>query len=118
MRSPGGEHRRNLLRILVNLRTWSEPGLHLLVTSREEADIRDELSASHDEMKAHNDSRTLIDITVTTKNDRVNDDIITFVSYQLKANRQLRKWEKFSDEIQAVLINTAKGESVSTSTNI
>ncbi|KAM0254880.1 hypothetical protein ACHAQJ_006317 [Trichoderma viride] len=37
------KHRADVLQALVDLRSWSEPGLHLLVTSRQEPDIRDVL---------------------------------------------------------------------------
>jgi hypothetical protein len=48
--SPRDKHRGNMLQALVDLREWSEPGLHLLVTSRDEPDIRDHLEPSLDDI--------------------------------------------------------------------
>jgi ankyrin repeat domain-containing protein 50 len=41
--SPRGEHRGDILQVLADMRIWSESGLHLLVTSRDEVDIRESL---------------------------------------------------------------------------
>jgi ankyrin repeat domain-containing protein 50 len=94
--SPRDKHRGEMLQALVNLRALSEPGLHLLVTSREEPDIRNELEASQEE-------------TISMKNDSVDDDITAFISSHLRGNRRIRKWEKYYDKIEASLTERAKG---------
>lgn len=98
--SPRSRHREDVLQTLVELREWSEPGLHLLVTSRDEYDIRDvvcnELRASEDEM-------------VLMKNESIDRDIADFISQHLIDNRRLRKWNGRQDQIQAVFTERAKG---------
>jgi ankyrin repeat domain-containing protein 50 len=98
--SPRTKHRRGVFEALVIIREWLEPGLHLLVTSRDEADIRgvlhDELCASPDEI-------------VSMKNDSVDSDIASFISSYLKSNRRLRKWEKYHDQIEKALTERAIG---------
>ena len=89
-----------MLQALVDLRAWSEPGLHLLVTSREESDIQDVLV---DELGA------LRDETIPMKNDSVDSDIASFISGSLKNDRRLRKWEKYHDQIEKALTERAKG---------
>lgn len=93
-------HRKDMLQALADLRTWSEPGLHLLVTSRKEPDIRDMLLS---ELGA------LPEETISLKNDSVDSDIASFISGSLKNNRQLRKWEKYHDQIETALTERAKG---------
>ena len=98
--SPRDNYRRNVLQALVDLRAWSEPGLHLLVTSRDEPDICDvlvdELGASGAEM-------------ISMKNESVDSDIAFFISDSLKKDRQLRKLEKYHDKIEKSLKERAKG---------
>lgn len=94
--SPRDKHRGDVLQALVDLRAWSEPGLHLLVTSREETDIRDELDALRDE-------------TISMKSDSVDGDIAAFISSYLRNNRRLRKWEIHYDQIENALTERAKG---------
>lgn len=98
--SPRNEHRRGVLEALVIIREWSEPGLHLLVTSRDETDIRDAL---RDELYASPDE------IVSMKNDSVDSDIASFVSSYLKDSRKLRKWEKYHDQIEKALTKRANG---------
>lgn len=98
--SPRDTHRRGMLQALADLRAWSEPGLHLLVTSRDEPDIRnvlvDELGALHDEM-------------ISMNNDSVDRDIASFIVDSFKNDRRLRKWETYRDQIEASLTERAKG---------
>jgi len=94
--SPQDKYRGDVLQALVDLRAWSEPGLHLLVTSRDEPDIRDELGASQDEI-------------ISMKNDSVDVDIRDFISNHLRNNRRLRRWEEYYDRIEAALTERAKG---------
>lgn len=98
--SPRDKHRRDMLEALAILRTWSESGLHLLVTSREEPDIRDVLL---------NDLYVLPDESISLKNHSVDIDIASFISSSLKNNRQLRKWERYHDQIQTALTERADG---------
>lgn len=98
--SPRDTHREAMLHVLDDIRTWSESGLHLLVTSREEVDIRDELDAKTEE-------------TITMKNDGINRDIAAFISQHLRNNRRLRKWEEYHDRIETVLTERAEGVFVS-----
>ncbi|KAI0454305.1 hypothetical protein F5B21DRAFT_504410 [Xylaria acuta] len=98
--SPRDRYRKAILQTLVDLRVWSEPGLHLLVTSREEPDIRDvlleELGALPDEI-------------ISMRNDAVDNDIKSFVSGSLKSERRLRKWGKYHDQIETALTERANG---------
>lgn len=97
--SPRDKYRRDVLQALVDLRTWSEPGLHLLVTSREEPDICDVLV---DELGA------LRDEAISMMNDSVDSDIASFISASLKEGR-LQKWEKYHDHIEKSLNERANG---------
>lgn len=94
--SPRGKHRGGVLQTIAEIRKWREPGLHILVTSREETDIPDELDASQHE-------------TVSLKNDSVNRDITAFISKHLRENRRLRTWEKHHEQIEIALTKGAKG---------
>lgn len=94
--SPRDKHRADVLQALADLRAWSQPGLHLLVTSRDEPDIRDELDASPAQ-------------TISMKNASVDGDIAVFVSGHIRQNRRLRKWMQHHSRIETVLAERAKG---------
>jgi hypothetical protein len=94
--SPRHKHREDLLQTLGDMRRWRGPGLHLLVTSRDEQDIRESLEALDDQI-------------ISMKNNLVDDDIASFVSGHLRDNRRLRKWEKYHDEIEQAFTKGAKG---------
>jgi hypothetical protein len=94
--SPRHKHREDLLQTLADMRRWPGPGLHLLVTSRDEQDIRESLEALDDQI-------------VLLKSNLVDADIASFVSGHLRDNRRLRKWEKYHDEIEQAFIKGAKG---------
>ncbi|RYP57562.1 hypothetical protein DL770_010640 [Monosporascus sp. CRB-9-2] len=94
--SPRDKRRDPMLQVLDDLRTWSEPGLHLLVTSRDEVDIREELHALPEEI-------------ISMRNDAIDRDIASFISQHLRDNRRLRKWEEFYDRIESVLTERADG---------
>lgn len=104
--SPRNECRGVMLQALVDIRAWSEPGLHLLVTSRDEIDIRDVL---REELYASSDEVVLI------KNDSVDNDIASYISGYLKNSRELRRWEKYHDQIEKALVQRANGVYVSIS---
>ncbi|KAK1573827.1 uncharacterized protein LY79DRAFT_593711 [Colletotrichum navitas] len=94
--SPREKHRDAMLQALNDIRAWPEPGLHILVTSRDEVDIRDALGAMPEEV-------------VVMKNDGIDKDIASFVSQRLRDNRRLQKWQKHYDRIEQVLIEKANG---------
>ena len=98
--TPLNTHRRDVLQTLVDLQGWSESCLHILVTSREEPDIRDvirdEICVSQDE-------------AIPLKNDFVDNDIAAFISSSLKTDRRLRRWELHHDLIGKTLTERAKG---------
>ena len=94
--SPRDKHRRDMLQKLVDIRAWSESGLHLLVTSRDEPDIRRKLCALQDE-------------TISMKNDLVDNDIAEFISNHLRQNEQFEPWEEYFDKIENGLTEGAKG---------
>ncbi|KIW21484.1 hypothetical protein PV08_02064 [Exophiala spinifera] len=96
--SPLHKDRGDMLQRLVDMRGWSERGLHLLVTSRDEPDIRRKLCALPHE-------------TISMKNDLVDNDIADFISHHLKHNEQLEAWEEYYDKIENVLTKGAKGVS-------
>ncbi|KAK2048630.1 hypothetical protein LZ31DRAFT_29063 [Colletotrichum somersetense] len=94
--SPREKHRDAMLQALDEIRSWSEPGLHLLVTSRDEVDIRDALEAMPEEV-------------IVMKNDGIDKDIASFVSQHLRDSRRLRKWHEHHGRIEQVLIEKANG---------
>lgn len=100
--SPRDKHRSAMLEGLAEMRKWSEPGLHLLVTSRDEVDIREELRARPNE-------------SIGMRNKNVDTDIANFISQRLRQKRGLRKWEQHYSRIEAVLTERAKGVYVSVS---
>ncbi|KAI1379582.1 ankyrin repeat-containing domain protein [Hypoxylon crocopeplum] len=74
--------------------------LYLLVTSREEPDIRDVLVE---------EIGILPDEVISMRNDAVDGDIKSFVSGSLKSDRRLRKWEKYHGQIEEALTERANG---------
>ncbi|KAL2803140.1 hypothetical protein BJX63DRAFT_412986 [Aspergillus granulosus] len=89
--------RDRVLEVLSGMRQWGLPGLHLLVTSRDESDIRRALDPKRDE-----------DIALRG-NSGVDDDINSFIKSQLKSNSHLRKWQSYENEIQQALARRAQG---------
>lgn len=94
--SPRSKHREMLLQVLEDMRAWEEPGLHLLITSRTEIDIRDGLQANPEE-------------TLEMRNSKVDQDIAAFIGEHLQESRQLRKWKRHHDRIQKTLTDRANG---------
>lgn len=94
--SPRETHRSSLLDILYKIRTWPDPGLHLLATSRDEVDICHGLQATPAE-------------TITMTNDGIDKDIASFVSQHLRSNWRLQKWQDHYEMIEQVLIQKANG---------
>jgi ankyrin repeat domain-containing protein 50 len=98
--SPQDTHRGDMLQALADLRTWSEPGLHLLVTSRDELDIRDMLYNEFDDLQNE---------AISMKNDFVNEDIASFIAGSLRNDRRLRRWADYHDQIEKALVERAEG---------
>ena len=94
--SPLHGQRDNVLKAIETMRKWLLPGLHLLVTSRDEPDIRDSLIPAGDE-------------EVIMKNDEINWDINNFITGHLNTDLKLRKLHKHHDRIQQVLAERAQG---------
>lgn len=94
--SPRYSQRDRVLAVIQTMRNWLFPGLHLLVTSRDELDIRESLSP------ARNDE-------IAMKNAEINQDISNFISRQLNTDPKLQKWHTHHDRIQQVLAERAQG---------
>ncbi|KAK6860857.1 hypothetical protein PG995_004493 [Apiospora arundinis] len=94
--SPRSQHREAMLQVIRDIRAWKESGLHLLVTSRDEVDIQDEMEATPEE-------------TIEMKNAEVDRDIADFVAQHLRGNRRLRKWQRHYDRIEKALTDRANG---------
>jgi hypothetical protein len=85
-----------VLHALEEFRNWSLRGLHILVTSRDEIDIREHLDASPVE-------------DVTMKNAGVDKDIEDFIAGYLQQSRALQKWSSYHTRIKEALTVGAKG---------
>lgn len=94
--SPGGK-REEVLSILGKIRNWDLPGLHVLVTSRDEPDVRASLHPMQDEE------------ALLGRNKEVDLDISNYISSQLTTDPKLRRWEGYKDRIQEALIDRAQG---------
>ncbi len=94
--SPRYEQRDHILNTIRTMRKWLLPGMHLLVTSRDDPDIGESLDAASDE-------------EVILKNDKIDRDISDFISGQLKTDRRLRKLDKYHGQIQQALTEGAQG---------
>ncbi|ETS80402.1 hypothetical protein PFICI_07931 [Pestalotiopsis fici W106-1] len=94
--SPRDKHREAVLQLLTDIRAWQEPRLHLLVTSRDEVDIRDELDL---------DPSLIIEM----RNSEVDQDITAFIRQTLQDKRKFAKWKKHHNTIQDALTQRANG---------
>lgn len=94
--SPRDKHRGDVLQALAELRSWSEPSLHIMVSSRDEVDIRDSLRDCSTEI-------------IRMRNSSIDSDIAAFISENLRSNSRLRKWEQHSNRISTVLTKGAQG---------
>lgn len=94
--SPRYGQREQVLNAIETILKWPVPGLHVLVTSRDEFDIRESLNHSEDE-------------EIIMKNNEIDRDISNFISGQLNNNSKLRKWRAFHDHIQQILAERAQG---------
>ncbi|KAL2859852.1 ankyrin repeat domain-containing protein [Aspergillus lucknowensis] len=94
--SPRDCKRKGVLRAIQVIRSWSIPSVHLLVTSRNELDIRESLGPSCDQ-------------DLSLRNSEIDRDIANFVSYQLMNDAKLQKWKARHDEIEVKLTTGAQG---------
>ena len=94
--SPRLGAREHVLDTLETMRRWSLPGLHLLVTSRDEPNIRISLNLSSNQ-------------EVKMKNGGIDEDISVFVWGRLQEDRILQKWLPYSKKIQETLAKRAQG---------
>ncbi|KAJ6031800.1 NACHT nucleoside triphosphatase [Penicillium herquei] len=94
--SPRDSQREGVLKVIQVIRDWSIPGVHLLVTSRNELDIRESLNPSCGQ-------------DVPLRNSGMNRDIAEFVSYQLNNDAKLQRWKVRHEEIQKKLATDAQG---------
>lgn len=97
---PSNYPRREVLRVIETMRHWRLPGLHLLVTSRNEPDIRCHLEC---------DTLSLNDKHIELKNDSVEQDIARYLSYQVESDPQLRRWGEHREKIKIYLSQHANG---------
>jgi hypothetical protein len=88
--------REGVLRVIQAIRDWKLPGVHLLVTSRDQLDIRRSLNPSYD-------------CDLVMRNSGIDKDISDYVSYQLDNDTKLQRWKTRRSEIQARLIQGAQG---------
>lgn len=94
--SPRYDKREGVLGAVEKIRQWDLPTLHLLVTSRNEFDIRHSLKTSFGQ-------------DVSMKNSDTDIDIENFISYQLSNDPKLQKWKSRHKEIQEKLTSKAQG---------
>lgn len=93
--SPKSGLRDLVLDTIETLRNWNDSGLHLLVTSRDEPDIRSALQPSPNE-------------DLLMKDPGIDQDIKNYVSARLKEQR-FKRWKDFRDDIQTSLAERAEG---------
>ena len=94
--APRGKRRKEVLEYLSQMRSWEFAGMHMLVTSRDELDIRQSL-------------KCIAELEISLENKEVGEDIRSFIVERLRQDTQLRKWHKYSQEIEDALIDGASG---------
>ena len=94
--SPRHNQRDGVLRAIETMRNWQLPGLHVLVTSRDEVDIRESLNPTQ-EQRIH------------MRNAAIENDISNYVHGKLKTDRKLYKWNAYHEYIQEALVERAQG---------
>lgn len=92
--SPRGEQRDAILDTLSEMHGWLIPELHLFVTSRDEPDIRTQLSSQIDE-------------EICLERSEVDQDIADYVIQNLRSSPRLQKFAPYFDEIEGTLIKRA-----------
>lgn len=98
--SPRGRHRSDVLQVLEDLWARGGAGLHMLVTSRDEVDIRELLCK---------DLRISPENIIALKSESINADIASFISGYLKTNRTLQRLEQYHGQIEKTLAEGANG---------
>lgn len=93
---PRDHGREVVLRVIQEIRDWRLPTVHLLVTSRDQLDIRRSLNPSYNS-------------DLSMKNSGVDRDVLDFISYQLEHDNKLQKWQVRQSEIQNKLTQDAQG---------
>ncbi|KAJ5757468.1 uncharacterized protein N7511_006162 [Penicillium nucicola] len=93
---PQDTTRDDVLRVIQEIRDWRLPGVHLLVTSRDQLDIRRSLNPNQN-----------CDIPI--KSPGIEKDISDFISYQLATDTKLQRWKVRHTEIQKRLTQDAQG---------
>lgn len=94
--SPQSHARGDVLETLQKMREWLLKGFHLLVTSRDEADIREAIEPLPKE-------------TILMKNADIDKDIANAISDRLNKDRKLRRWSASHDRIKEALMKGAQG---------
>lgn len=92
------DDRTELMEIIRTMVSWSIPGLHILLTSRKEADIE---NVMYDFLK--------LEDAVPLRSDEVNNDIRTYVRHTLAFDTSLRKWQKRQEDIELALMEKSDG---------
>jgi hypothetical protein len=88
--------RTDLLRMIQNIRGWNIPNFHLLISSRDEYDIRHSLQSR-------------VDQNVSMRNHDHDQDIAIYVSYKLSNDPDLHRWHRRHTEIKDALLMKAQG---------
>ncbi|KAJ6089813.1 hypothetical protein N7467_005029 [Penicillium canescens] len=94
--SPRYSRREEVITSIEKMRKRSFPGLHLLVTSRDELDIRDSLVPRDDE-------------NIVMKNPAIDKDIADFITCRLNDDSNLLKWGPYHEQIGNALAKRAQG---------
>jgi len=98
--SPADKSRAEVLLVIETIRQWQLSGLHLLVTSRDIPDIRDHLQST---------TFTHGEECIALKNDRIQQDISRYVSFQVDHDPRLQRWGDHREKIKSYLIQHAGG---------
>lgn len=94
--SPAPKHREEVIECLTELRSWSEIGLHIIATSRDEVDIRQDLEAAPEE-------------TIKIQNDALDADIRFVISERLRNSKKLQRWKAHHEQIETSLSTRCNG---------
>ncbi|KXG46054.1 NACHT nucleoside triphosphatase [Penicillium griseofulvum] len=94
--SPRDDKREYVLDAVKKFRQWDLPTLHLLVTSRNELDIRYSLETPSCE-------------DISMRNPETDMDIQNFISYELSNDPKLQRWKSRHDDIREQLMDKAQG---------
>lgn len=94
--TPLGSERDLVLEMLQAMRQWDLSGFHLLVTSRDEQNIHDQLDITSKE-------------SIKMGNPGIDDDNAQFITYHLRSDHKLQKWASRHAEIQTRMMEKAHG---------